>query len=79
MIEGLRGDTEFFVGFASRSRSRSHGFGGKGSSGVNQDIPLPCGLGLNAPSLVEAKLYMKYMSKVLIPAVIKDITQPFTR
>lgn len=77
----MLGDTEFFVGFASRCCSDSHGLGGKRGSDVNQDIslPPPRGLVLNAPSLTEVKLHMKYMTKVLIPVVIKDITQPFTR
>ena len=79
MIQDFLGDTEFFVGFESRCWSHSHSLGGKRGSSVNQDIPLPRGLVLNAPSLMEVKLYMKYMSKVLIPVVIKYITQPFTR
>lgn len=48
MIEGLLGDTEFFVGFVSWCCSHSHDLGGKRGNDVNQDIPLPCGLVLNA-------------------------------
>lgn len=67
MIQGLPGHTELFVGFASWCCSP-----GTTLMGVSS---LWAGLECCFPNGGEAL----YASKALIPVVVKDITQPFTR